>query len=63
LFGANARYTTTGSMLIGGIFAMLSDTIARSLLTGEIPLGILTSLIGALMFILLMISRKARVTE
>ena len=34
LFGANARYTTTGSMLIGGTFAMLSDVIARTLLTG-----------------------------
>jgi len=63
MFGANTRYSTTGSMLIGGIFAMLSDTIARSLLTGEIPLGILTSLIGALMFILLMISQKVRVIE
>jgi iron complex transport system permease protein len=38
LFGANARYTTTGSMLMGGTFAMLSDMIARTLSTGEIPL-------------------------
>ena len=63
LFGANARYTTTGSMLMGGIFAMLSDMIARTLSTGEIPLGILTSLIGALLFIVLMISQSTRVTE
>jgi iron complex transport system permease protein len=62
LFGANARYTTTGSMLMGGTFAMLSDMIARTLSTGEIPLGILTSLIGALLFIVLMISQNTRVS-
>lgn len=63
LFGANTRYTVPGSMLIGGSFAMLSDMIARTLLTGEIPLGILTSLIGALLFIALMISQSMRVRE
>lgn len=63
LFGANARYTTPGSMLIGGIFALLSDDLARTLLTGEIPLGILTSLIGALLFIALMVSQTMRVQQ
>ncbi|MCD4673847.1 MAG: iron ABC transporter permease [Anaerolineaceae bacterium] len=61
LFGSNARYTTPGSMLIGGTFVVLGDDIARTLLTGEIPLGILTSLIGALLFIVLMVSRNMRV--
>jgi len=54
LFGADARYALPGAMLIGGIFTVLCDDLARTLLAGEIPLGILTSLFGAVVFILLM---------
>ena len=56
LSGANAQFTVPTSMLIGGIFAVICDNLARTLLPGEIPLGILTSLIGALIFIGLMMS-------
>ena len=35
------------SFLMGGIFMLIIDTIARSLTGNEIPLGILTGLIGA----------------
>ena len=38
-------------MLIGAIFGVASDNLARTLLAGEIPLGILTSFIGALLFV------------
>lgn len=61
IFGANARYSLPGAMLLGGIFTMLCDDVARTLLTGEIPLGILTSLLGATFFIFLMISRPVKV--
>ena len=54
LFGADARYVLPASMLIGAIFAVLCDDLARVLFPGEIPLGILTSLIGAAIFMLLM---------
>ena len=63
MFGANARYTTPAAMLIGGTFAMLCDDIARTMLTGEIPLGILTSMIGAGLFILLMVTRGFKVRK
>ncbi|MCJ7623743.1 MAG: iron ABC transporter permease [Anaerolineaceae bacterium] len=63
MFGANARYTTPGAMLIGGTFAMLCDDIARTMLTGEIPLGILTSMTGAGLFILLMVTRAFKVRK
>jgi iron complex transport system permease protein len=56
LCGANAQYTLPVAMLIGGIFAVICDNLARVLLPGEIPLGILTSLIGALGFMGLMMS-------
>ena len=54
LFGADARYMVPASMLIGATFTVLCDDLARILLPGEIPLGILTSLIGAAVFIALM---------
>ena len=51
MFGPNGQFTVPGSMLIGAIFAVICDNLARTMLAGEIPLGILTSLIGAMMFV------------
>lgn len=61
LFGSDSRFTLPASMLLGGMFAILCDDLARTLLAGEIPLGILTSLLGAAVFILLMVSRGVKV--
>lgn len=61
LFGADARYVLPASMLIGAIFAVLCDDLARALFPGEIPLGILTSLIGAAIFMALMMRPQAAV--
>ncbi len=61
LFGAEARFSLPGAMLLGGLFTLLCDDLARTLLAGEIPLGILTSLFGALIFLALMIFQKAKV--
>lgn len=61
LVGANAAEHLPVAMLFGGIFVVLSDDLARSLLAGEIPLGILTSMFGAAVFIVLMASNNVRV--
>lgn len=61
LFGADARRALPAAMLGGGLFALVCDDIARTLLAGEIPIGILTSLIGALAFIAMMMTRNVRV--
>jgi iron complex transport system permease protein len=61
LVGPNAARSIPASMLIGGAFVVICDDIARSLLAGEIPLGILTSLFGALLFIIMMAANKLRV--
>lgn len=58
LTGANAQHTLPISMLIGGVFVVICDNLARALLPGEIPLGILTSLLGSLIFIALMMSAR-----
>jgi len=60
LFGADATYALPGAILTGGIFVLVCDTVARALLGGEIPLGILTSFFGALGFALLMMHTEVR---
>lgn len=54
--GASAEKSIPVSMLLGAAFTLISDNLARTLLPGEIPLGILTSAIGALLFMYLMMS-------
>ncbi len=61
LVGPNAARAIPTAMLLGGTFVVLCDDIARSLLAGEIPLGILTSLFGALLFIIMMAANKIKV--
>lgn len=60
LFGASGQYSVPGAMMIGGIFTMLCDDVARTLMAGEIPLGIVTSLIGAFLFLYMMIRLGTR---
>ncbi len=60
LFGADARRALPAAMLMGGLFAMVCDDMARALLAGEIPLGILTSLFGALFFVAMLATRNIR---
>lgn len=54
LVGNNHKYLLPASMLFGAIFLLLVDNISRNLMATEIPLGILTSLLGAPFFIFLM---------
>ncbi len=63
LFGADVRFSLPAAMLLGGLFTLLCDDLARTLLAGEIPLGILTSLTGALIFLALMMFQKAKVQQ
>jgi iron complex transport system permease protein len=56
--GTDARRSIPGSMWLGGGLALVCDTVARTLIAGEIPLGILTSLVGALGFAILLVRRQ-----
>lgn len=51
LVGADHKILLPSSFLLGGIFLLVVDTVARTLASIEIPLGILTSVIGAPLFI------------
>ncbi len=61
LAGASAHLSLPAAMLLGGIFTVFCDTLARTLFPGEIPLGIITSLLGAVMFAYLMMSTGLKV--
>lgn len=55
LVGQDTRRLLPASMLLGASFLMLVDDLARCLTTSEIPLGILTSFVGAPLFLYLII--------
>ena len=57
--GCDYRKTVPASILLGSSFLLLVDTISRSIATVELPIGILTSLIGAPFFLYLII-REAK---
>lgn len=55
IVGPDFRFLLPGSALMGGLFLLASDNLARTLWTMEIPLGILTSLFGVPFFLYLLI--------
>lgn len=59
LVGPDHRYLLPASLLLGGSFLLLVDDVCRSIYTTEIPLSILTALLGAPLFVYL-ISRGKR---
>jgi len=63
LMGSNAAAAIPAAILIGGILGLICDTVARSAIAGEIPLGILTALIGAVAFSGLMMTNRVRSRE
>jgi iron complex transport system permease protein len=59
-FGSDARYALPAGMLIGGLYVVLCDTAARTVMEGEIPLGVLTSMLGAGLFVVLLSKRNIK---
>lgn len=57
LVGPDYKVLLPTTILLGSSYLLLIDNIARALTSIEIPLGILTSLIGAPFFILLLLNR------
>lgn len=59
LIGIDNRYLLPCASLVGAILLLLSDTFARTVISPiEIPVGIITSLIGAPFFIYLLLQKK-----
>jgi iron complex transport system permease protein len=54
IVGPDHKILLPASLSIGASFLLLIDTISRTVLTIEIPLGILTALIGVPIFLYLL---------
>ncbi|WP_246657890.1 FecCD family ABC transporter permease [Arthrobacter yangruifuii] len=52
--GPDHRILLPASLLLGGTYLMLIDTLSRSITSSELPLGILTAIIGAPVFVVLL---------
>ncbi|GAB6106195.1 FecCD family ABC transporter permease [Fusibacter bizertensis] len=61
IFGTDHRILLPVSFIGGGIFMVICDTVARSVLNNmEIPVGIITSIIGGPFFLLLLQKHKRK---
>jgi iron complex transport system permease protein len=54
LVGPAHRLLMPVSACLGGIFLLVADTVARSLTPSEIPIGIVTDLLGVVLFLLVL---------
>lgn len=60
LVGADYRRVIPASAMLGAAYLVLMDDLARSILSMELPLGVVTSIMGAPFFVYLIIKRKER---
>ncbi|MFA5446989.1 MAG: iron ABC transporter permease [Sphaerochaeta sp.] len=58
LFGSESSFSLPASMVGGSFFLLASDTLGRTLLAAEIPIGLVTSLFGAIIFIIILSMRQ-----
>ncbi len=62
LVGSDHRVLLPGAALFGGLFLVLSDTLARTVLAPrQLPVGVVTALLGVPLFLLLL--NRARVKQ
>jgi iron complex transport system permease protein len=58
IFGPDNRIVIPMSMILGAIFMVAVSTVCRSAMTSEIPLGILTSIVGAPIFFIILVKTR-----
>jgi iron complex transport system permease protein len=63
IVGTDVAYVLPGSMLLGGTLALICDNLARTVLAGEIPLGIVSSLLGSILFVMVFFRNDVRMTR
>jgi iron complex transport system permease protein len=61
--GADHRVLLPESFLMGAAYLVVVDTLARTVTAGEIPLGVLTALIGAPVFFVLLRRNRHRIWD
>ncbi|MDX1942531.1 MAG: iron ABC transporter permease [Saprospiraceae bacterium] len=61
--GTDYRWLLPGSALLGGALLIIADTIARTAIApAELPIGVLTSLIGSPFFLWLLLKSRGRMS-
>ena len=60
IMGCNTKKTIPSAFLLGAIFLTIADTISRTIAFSEIPIGIITGLIGAPFFLYLIVREGRR---
>lgn len=61
LVGPSHRLVLPGSILVGGLLLLWADFVSRRLLAGEeVPIGVITSILGGLFFLGLLARTKSR---
>jgi iron complex transport system permease protein len=63
LTGPDGRESFPMSMAGGAVFVLVADGFSRTILPGELPLGIVTAFFGALSFCLVLLSRKTEMAR
>ncbi len=58
IVGPNYKHLLPAALFIGGIYLLIVDNLARNIFPVEIPLGILTAIVGAPCFIILLLRGK-----
>ncbi|AAM04620.1 TPA: iron ABC transporter permease [Methanosarcina acetivorans] len=58
--GPNYKHLLFASMFVGGSFLLIVDDVARNAFSAEIPLGILTALLGAPFFLYLLLKERRK---
>ncbi|TQS80192.1 MAG: hypothetical protein A3205_05445 [Methanomassiliicoccales archaeon Mx-03] len=59
--GSDNRVLIPAAAIMGACFVLFSDILARTIASTELPIGIITSMIGGPIFLLLIISQKKEV--
>jgi len=61
IVGSDYRILLISSFLLGGSFLVLSDLVARTIISpNELPIGVITGIIGGTIFIIMMNSKKKK---
>ncbi len=60
IVGHDSRYVLPASALMGGLFLLFIDNLARSLTAYELPISVLTSIIGAPVFFVILFKSRGR---
>jgi len=60
LVGHTAQKTIPVTLVLGGSFMMITDTLARNISTSEIPVGAITGIIGIVIFLIILARQRGQ---